>query len=248
MLIASRLSDGGADLLAVQHPQDVLRLGQGEDDDGDLVVHGKAGRRGVHDGQAAGQDLVVADAVKLHRLGVFAGIVGVDPVDVLGKQDGVGVDLRRAQHRRRVRGEEGGAAAAGKEHHLARLHIFDGAAGVVALAHALDVHGGHDPGLRAQLPQHVADGQAVHAGGKHAHAVGADALDLAGAVLDAAPEVAAADDDADLHALLRRSLDGLADPGDKVEVKAGLLLAGQGLAADFDEYAMIAIFSSSLSS
>ena len=144
------------------------------------------------------------------------------------------MDLGRAQSGRGIGGEEGRAAAAGEEDNLARLKVLDGAAGIVALAHAHDVHGGHDARLRAELTQHIAHGDAVHTGGEHAHAVGVDALDLSGSVLDAAPEVAAADDDADLGALLGGLFQHLAHGGDEVKVKAGLLLPGQRLTADLD--------------
>jgi len=69
--------------------------------------------------------------------------------------------------------------------------------------------------------------------------VGAGALHAVPAVLDAAPEVAAADDDADLHAHVGAGLDGRADPVDDVEVEAAALPAGEGFAADFQKYAFI---------
>ena len=59
------------------------------------------------------------------------------------------------------------------------------------------------------------------------------------AVLDAAPEIAAADDDAHLNAHLGAALDSLAYAGDKIEVEAGLFLAGKGLAAYFNKYSFI---------
>ena len=59
------------------------------------------------------------------------------------------------------------------------------------------------------------------------------------AVLHAAPEVPSADDDADLQAVLRAVLDGGAHARDKVKVKPGLLLRGEGFPADLDEYALI---------
>ena len=148
------------------------------------------------------------------------------------------MDLRRAQGRSRIGGEEGRAAAAREKDDLAVFEVFNGAAGVVALAYAHDVYGRHDPRLRAELTQHVAHRDAVHAGGEHAHPVGVDALDLPRAVLDAAPEVAAADDDGDLCPLLGCAPEHLAHRGDEIKVIAGLFLAGQRLAADLDEYAL----------
>ena len=149
------------------------------------------------------------------------------------------MDLRRAQHRRRIRGEEGHARAAAEDHDRAALEIFDRLFGVIALAHALDVHGGEELGPDAALGEHVGQREAVHGRGQHTHAVGADTLDLAVAVLDAAPEVAAADDDADLGARFHAALDLFANGRDKGKVIACFLLGGKRLAADLDEDSLI---------
>ena len=82
-------------------------------------------------------------------------------------------------------------------------------------------------------------GQAVHDRGEHAHVVGPRALNLAGAVLDAAPEVAAAYDDADLDAQREAFLHRLAHGAYDAEVQAGLLVARQGLAAYFYQHALV---------
>ena len=131
------------------------------------------------------------------------------------------------------------ARAAAEDHDRAALEIFDRLFGVIALAHALDVHGGKELGLDAALGKHVGQREAVHGRGQHAHTVGADALDLAVAVLDAAPEVAAADHDADLGAKLYAALDLLADGRDKRKVIARFFLGGKRLAADLDENSLI---------
>ena len=147
--------------------------------------------------------------------------------------------LRRAQHRRGIGGEKRRAAAARKQDYLALLHVFDALSRVVPLADALNVNRGHNSGLRAHLAEHVAHRKAVHAGCEHTHPVGADALDLARAVLDAAPEVAAADDDANLDAHLRALFDRSADLGHKVEIEAGMLLPGESLAAYLEYDALV---------
>ncbi len=74
--------------------------------------------RGVHDREVLREHLVIGDGVELYGAGVYLGGVGlVHAVDVLGEQYGVGLYLRRAEHRRRIRGEERAARAAGEEHH-----------------------------------------------------------------------------------------------------------------------------------
>ena len=85
----------------------------------------------------------------------------------------------------------------------------------------------------------VRHGEAVHDRRKHAHVVRPRALYLAFPVLDAAPEVAAAYDDADLHAHIHAALHRLADLADDAEVKSGLLLPRQRFAAYLQQHAPI---------
>ena len=104
----------------------------------------------------------------------------------------------------------------------------------VGLRHLLDLQRRLDPDVHALLLQHVGHGHAVHGGGQHAHMVGAGALDVALAVFDAAPEVAAADD----HA----HLEDVGHPAHDLEVQAEVLVAGQGLAADLQQHPLILRF------
>ena len=83
------------------------------------------------------------------------------------------------------------------------------------------------------LAQGVLDGQRVHHGGQHADLVGVHAVHLAAGA--AAPEVAAADDDADLGTEVVGGLDAGADGGDGLLIKAGALGAGESLAADLQQ-------------
>ena len=108
-------------------------------------------------------------------------------------------------------------------------------------ADALNVNGGHYLCLHARLGENVAHRKAVHGCCQHTHAVGADALDMSRAVLYAAPEVAAAYDDADLNAAVNAALYRAADSCHKVEVIAGVLVGGKRLTAYF--YKNSAVFS-----
>ena len=91
----------------------------------------------------------------------------------------------------------------------------------------------------ALLLEHIGDRHAVHRRGQHAHVVGTGALDVALAVFHAAPEVAAADDDAHLHTHVRALFDDVAHLGNDVEVEAEVLVARQRLAADLEQHALI---------
>ena len=62
----------------------------------------------------------------------------------------------------------------------------------------------------------------------------AGAFHLAAAVFDAAPEVAAANHDADLHAGLNTLPDHIAHPANDREVQSPVRIARKGFAADLE--------------
>ena len=59
------------------------------------------------------------------------------------------------------------------------------------------------------------------------------------AVLHAAPEVAAADDETHLYAHIHTVLDGIGHAAHHLKVQAEVLVAGQRLAADLNEYPFV---------
>ena len=93
--------------------------------------------------------------------------------------------------------------------------------------------------VHAALLQCILQSQCVDGGCQHAHVVRASALHLAAAVLYAAPEVAAADNNADLAALFVAFFDHIAYRTDDIKVQAEMLIARKGFAANLDQYALI---------
>ena len=186
-----------------------------------------------------GQHVLVGDGVVLHRVRDLRGVGVVHAVDVFRQQDNVRVDLRRAEHRRGIRGEKRRADAAAEDDHAALLKVPDGAGADIRLRDLLNFQRGLDAHVHALLLQHVGDRHAVHRRGEHPHVVGAGALDIALAVLHAAPEVAAADDDAHLYAGLHALLDDVRHLTDDAEVQAKVLVARERLAADLEQDAPI---------
>ena len=89
----------------------------------------------------------------------------------------------------------------------------------------------------AQLLQLVGDGQCVHHRCQHTDLIGQGALHLAAGT--AAPEVAAAHDDADLDAQVVGLLHAAADRVHGRLIKAGALFAAQCLAADLQKDTLI---------
>ena len=91
------------------------------------------------------------------------------------------------------------------------MRYSDRLIGAVSFADALDIDGREHLRLAAGLAENIGKRKAVHRRCKHTHTVCRDALDMARSVLNAAPEVAAADDYADLNAHLGAFVDRFAD-------------------------------------
>ena len=108
----------------------------------------------------------------------------------------------------------------------------DGPGTDVGLGHGLHPDGGLDPDLHPLLLQHIGHSQGVDAGGQHAHVVSPDPLHLVAAVLQAPPEVAAADHHAYLNSHVHTALDHVAHLADHVEVQTPGRFPRQGFAAD----------------
>ena len=104
----------GSDFFSHHDPVDVFRILERKQNDRDMIIHREAGRGAVHDHQVAREHLLIGNLVKFLRCRILRRVVGIDAVDVLGQQDGVGVDLGSAQDSAGVGGEEGIARAAAK--------------------------------------------------------------------------------------------------------------------------------------
>ena len=93
------------------------------------------------------------------------------------------------------------------------------------------------PGLAADALQRLLKGQAVHDGGEHAHVVGGGFLDdfAAGRELGAAEDIAAADDDGQLHAALPDALDLPSDAERLLDRDAAFARRAEALAGEFED-------------
>ena len=125
--------------------------------------------------------------------GILARVAGVDPVHVGGLENHLGLDLEGPQHAGGVGGEEGVAGAAGEDDEPALFQVADGPAPDVGLGQRFHPDGGHDPGVDADLFQHVLERQRVDDGGQHPHVVGGDPVEPFPAGGGPADDVAAAD-------------------------------------------------------
>ena len=177
-----------------------------EDQDRQVVFHAVGDGRGVHDAQVAVADFFVGELAEQRGGRVFFGVGGEDAVDARGLHEDVGFELHRFLGGGRVGGDERRAGAAGEDHDAAFFEVAACAAADVRLGDAVHANGRHQPRLAAERFERVLQREAVDHRGEHAHVVGRGFLDagVAGGELGAAEDVAAADDDGDLNAELRR--------------------------------------------
>src|SRR3954453_7668037 len=190
----------GTYLFAGNDFADVSAVIQIEDDDGKVVffAHGDGG--GIHDLEAALQDLHVGDLGELGRVLHNHGIGVVDAVDLRGFQDGFCLDIHGAQRGGGVGGEVGVAGASGEDHDAFFFKMTDGAAADEGLRDLIHLDGRLHAGVHALLFKGVLQGKGVQNGGEHAHVIGGNAVHGAGLLGDAPKEIAAANHNGDLHA------------------------------------------------
>ncbi len=126
-----------------------------------------------------------------------------------------------------------------EDHHAALLHVANGTAADVGLAHRLHAdrreHAGRDP----QPLQRALHGQRIDDGGEHPHIVRRRPLDAARGTGQAAKDVAATDHQADLDAEPVNFLHFSGDARNDARILAILPLAHQGLAGDLQEDAPV---------
>ena len=114
------------------------------------------------------QHIVIGNRVEFLCIGKLGRIAVINAVDIFGQQDDVRADLRRPQHRRGIRGEEGTADAAAEDNHPSLFQMPDGPGPDIGLSYLLNFQGGLHPHIHALLLQHVGHSHAVHSRGQHA--------------------------------------------------------------------------------
>ena len=165
------------------------------------------------------------------------GVLVVHAVHHGGLEHDVRAHLNSTQGRGGIGGEEGVAGAAAEDGDLAVCHGLQGILAGKGGGHLRHGDGGEHLGLHAQLLQLVGDSQRVHHGRQHSDLVGQGALHLAAGT--AAPEVAAAHHDADLHAQVVGLFHAAADRVHGGFIKTHALFAAQCFAADLQKDTLI---------
>ena len=201
---SSCYSDQRAHALAEHGILDVPVLAEIEHQDRHVVFGALGDCLVVHHPQVLPPHVVVAELAVEDGVGILFGIVAEDAVHAGGLQEDFGLQFQCPLGGGRVGGDERAAGAAGQDDDPALLQVAPCPAADVRLGHAVGADGRHQPGVAAQRLQGVLQGQAVDHRGQHAHVMGRGLVDarVAGGELRPAEDVAAADDDGDLHPVL----------------------------------------------
>ena len=144
------------------------------------------------------EHIIIADLVVFYRGCVLGRVRGIYTVNVLCQQNGVSADLHRTQGSAGIRGKEGVAGAAAKDHDTALFQMADGLGTDVGLCNTVHLNGGLYTNGYATLLQTICQSQRIDDRSQHAHMVGAGALHTVAAVLEAAPDIAATHNDGNL--------------------------------------------------
>ena len=133
-----------------------------------------------------------------------------------------------------------GLPVPGDEHRdPALLEMTDGPAPDVRLGDLVHRDGGHDPGGDPGALERILEGQAVHDRREHADVVAGRAVHAPSTGRQAAEDVAAADDDADLDAELVDRGDLARDERAESRIHAILAVAEEGLAGQLQQDALV---------
>ena len=137
--------------------------------------------------------------------------------------------------RARVRGEIRITRPRAHDDHLAGLQAFDGLPLAVELAYRLHADGRQHTALHTNSPQRTAQSEGIDDRGTHAHLIALHAVETLPGPAQPAEDVAAADDDADLHSHVVHLLDLLCILGQTLFVDAVTLFAHKALPAQLEE-------------
>jgi len=180
------------------------------------VFHALGDGGGVHDAEVLVAHLLEGEFAVEFGVGVFLGVFAEDAIDAGRFHENVGVEFEGFLGGGGVGGDKRGAGAAGEDYDAAFFEMTFGAAADVGFGDAVHFDGAREACFATERFEGVLQREAINDGGEHAHVVGGGFLDagIAGGELGPAENVAAADDDRDLYALLLRAVGLFGDVDD----------------------------------
>ena len=173
-----------------------------ENEDGHVIFHTKRNSCSIHDLEAAGDDFLVADVIETGGSRVLDRVCSVDAIDLGGLHDDVAFAFNGAESGAAVRRKERIAGTGGEDDHGTRRQKLESLASVEEYADRFHADSGHHHGIDTLLVESVLHGKAVHHGAEHTHSIALGAVHAASRSRNAANEVAAANHERNLHALL----------------------------------------------
>ena len=208
-----------------------------EHEDGHVVFHAEGDCCRVHDLEAAGNDFLVADIVEAGGGRVLDRVCCVDSIDLGRLHDDVAFAFDSTESGAAVRREERVTRTSREDDHGTRGQKLQSLAAVEEFANRFHADGGHHHGIDTLLVESVLHGKAVHHGAEHSHGIALGAVHAARRCRNSANEVAAANHESDLHALLDDGCNFRRHVGEDDVIDAVALFACEGFATELEENA-----------
>ena len=208
-----------------------------ENEDRHVVFHAESDCCGVHDLEAAGDDFLVADVVEAGSRRVLDRVCGVDAVDLGSLHNHVAFAFDSAESGATVRREERVTRTGREDDHGASGQELESLATVKEFANRFHADGGHHDGVDTLLVESVLHGKAVHHGAKHTHSIALGAVHAACRSGNTANEVATANHESHLNALLDDGCNFGGHVRKNLVVDAVALFACEGFATELEKNA-----------
>lgn len=227
--------DQGADGLAAECVGKVAVGAEIEDDDGDVVVHAQAEGGGIHDAESLGKAFLEGDCLVAHGIRVVAGVAVIDTIHLGGLEDHIRSHFTGTKGGGGIGGEEWIAGAGGEDDDLAFVKLALGLAADEGFRDVFHFDGGLDDTADSMMLEGSFEGEGIHDRGEHSDVIGGGAIHTPGGGAGTAPEIPAADDDAELEAAFHSFADFEGDAVNDLwrDVVAGAW-ATKGFSAEFE--------------
>ena len=205
--------------------------------DHDVVVLAKGRCGQIHDLEIFFDHLHMRQFVEPYRLRIRCRVAVVHTVNILGEQNHVCFDLRRPERCRCICREERIAGARTEDHDVAVFQMTQRSAPCIRLRDLFHFDCRLYLRRNPECQKRVLQRQGIHDRRQHAHIVCRSPVHVLART--SAPEVAAPDDNGDLHAQLVDLLDLLGDLARHFFTDAKMVTARKRLTADLEQHSFI---------
>lgn len=199
---------------------DVLRLKNAEHHEIDRIVLADRGSGRIHDLEVFLENFLERKHIVFDRVGMRVGIFIINAVDQRRLQDDLRLDLSGSESGGCIGGKERITGSAAEDHDSALFQMADRAVTDIRLGNLTHADRGLDTNVDTDLFQRIGNAERVDSRREHTHMIGSGTIHLSAGA--ASPEIAAADNDRYLNAVIDELFDGLTVRGNGIKINAVL--------------------------